>query len=522
MKLLIADDEMQIRTGLAQGIEWAALGIREVFTAENGIEALELSRKEKPEIVLTDIQMPGLSGLDLGRQIRKSYQPVAIIILSGYSEFVYAREAIEIGAFDYLLKPINIQHLLERVQRAMDTVEKEKMLSCHSRIARQAQRMQTIEGLIRLPAKLKGQDYEKMKSCVKLDFQKEMLAVLCAADTADPERGEQAGELLLQLLQKEMSSLRGSVLFQRQGTLYFMAEVFTEAEYRRKLDGMVRMFEEINQILRQQLAVTATCAVSRSAFGEELPLLFEECRQLIRHRMYLGGGRVILSDPGLLGERLMVSPVDPGLIRNHIAKFDYGFMGQYLEGIFAELRQMKATSTDFIKGICLELKNMLLNVVSERGMDVYSILKQNEMLLNDIPDYCFLEEYHAWIDNLYYLILNGMAQVTGAQHSRAVIQSIDYISHHYAGDVKLEDMAEYVHKSKNYFSYLFKKETGMSFVEYLNHVRIEQAKILLDSTDKMTYEICEQVGYKDYKYFSSVFKKAAGLSPSQYRKRGES
>ncbi|MBO5160289.1 MAG: response regulator [Lachnospiraceae bacterium] len=123
MKLLIVDDEIQIRNGLQEGLPWDEIGFEEVYTAQNGIEALEICNQYKPEVVITDIQLPGMSGLTLGKNIKSSYEPVEVILLSGYSEFEYAKEAIAIGVFRYLLKPIRVSELIECVKGALEKIE---------------------------------------------------------------------------------------------------------------------------------------------------------------------------------------------------------------------------------------------------------------------------------------------------------------------------------------------------------------------------------------------------------------
>lgn len=172
--------------------------------------------------------------------------------------------------------------------------------------------------------------------------------------------------------------------------------------------------------------------------------------------------------------------------------------------------------------MCEQLKNLLLQTMLNKGIDLEGIFEHNQSLLNEIPEFFTLKEYETWIENLYQVILDGLSKLTGKQHSRLVLQAVDYISQNYAKSINLEMTAEYVSKSKNYFSYLFKKELGISFVEYLNQVRVEAAKKLLDTTDEKTYEISEKVGYSDYKYFSSVFKKITGVSPAQYKKMSKS
>src|SRR5665647_275696 len=143
MKLLIVDDDLQIRTGLKEGIDWGKLEIDEVFIAENGIEAINLYEENLPQIVITDIRMPGLDGLELSREIRKFSEATKIIIISGYSEFEYAKKALQLGVTDYLLKPVKIAELKKLVTTTKDKViealkreeeEKEQKYLCNERL----------------------------------------------------------------------------------------------------------------------------------------------------------------------------------------------------------------------------------------------------------------------------------------------------------------------------------------------------------------------------------------------------
>lgn len=520
MKLLIVDDEIQIRTGLAEGIDWEEVGVSEVETSENGIEALEYCQINQPEIVLTDICMPGLSGLELGKQIVEMYAPVKVIILSGYSEFEYAKEAVRLGAFDYLLKPIHIPDLMKCVIQAQKAIEKERSNQQCIRVVENIQKKQEIESVIQSGVLLTQEKYDLLQGNIQINLKKQIIVGVYAPDTEDSSLQNQICAYLTNLFQKDRKLTSSQILLGMQGKLYFISEIFSNAEYQRKKEILINECENCNRILATEFHVTVSCAVSRIGDGNEVALLAHECEKLTKNRLHKGGGCIFFTEDSVSREEMTLSPINRDIVKNYVERFDYTLMHEYLIGVFQTLRENQVTSIGFTKGICLELKNILISTVSEKGVDVKNILKENELLINDIPNYCILEKYLTWIDNLYYLILNGMSQLVGKQHSRAIIKAIDFISRNYADDINLEVTAEEVSKSKNYFSYLFKKETGVSFVEYLNRVRIDNAKILLNSTDQMTYEIAEQVGYNDYKYFSSIFKKMTGTSPAQYRKSG--
>lgn len=269
-ELLIVDDEQNIRTGLQVGISWSDIGIGMVYSAENGEAALRIMEEKNIAIVISDIHMSGVDGIELGNRIAQLYPQVKIILLSGYSEFEYAQHAVRFGAVDYMLKPVKIDELTKRVSDIVTglTIEKQKDMS--------------------------------------ISFNMEDIACI------------------------------------------------------------------------------------------------KESRGLMQHEKFFGVN------------------------------------------------------------------------------DQMSIIKRS--------------------------------------FSPMTLLTIDYVNTRYCENINVESVARYVGKSNNYFSSQFKKELGMPFVEYLTRVRVEQAKLLLEHTTMMTYEISDQLGFNDYKYFSTVFKKYTGISPSQHRK----
>ncbi|MFV0342536.1 MAG: response regulator [Anaerocolumna sp.] len=519
MKLLIVDDEMQIRTGLEQGINWSEMGFTDVFTAQNGVEALELCNRYKTELIITDIRMPGIDGIELSRRIMRNYQLVEIIILSGYSDFKYAKEAIKLGAFDYLLKPININELLESVQRAKDSIMQKFHATKNMEAYQQINRERELQQLILNKDKIAREDEKKLCDYLTINYKKELVAGICSVDKIKDKNIEQLIIYLETYLSEIFKGYGVDILFWNKENLFFIMEVFTEAELERKKKKLTIELLNLNKILKNQFDNTVSVVFSFKGDIDQIITLFNQCDNSLKHRLYKGKEMIISRADITEYKQIPISPIEVEEIREHIRRFDYTNIHLYLQNIFNRLKEMNITSVDFVKGTCLELKNILIATVLDKGVDVESIFEYNRDWINDIPNYYTLQEYFEWIDNLYYIIFEGLTQLLGKHHSRVIVQAVDYISNHYGENINLESTAEYANKSKNYFSYLFKKEMGVSFVEYLNNIRVEQAKKLLDSTDEMTYEISEKVGYSDYKYFSSVFKKVTGMSPIQYRKR---
>ena len=522
MKLLIVDDEIQIRTGLQEGIPWDEIGFEQVYTAQNGIEALEICNQYKPEIVITDIRIPGMSGLELGKIIKNRYEPVEVIVLSGYSEFEYAREAISIRVFQYLLKPIRVNELIECVKGAKYKIEEYWSENQGRNEYRVLNRKRILQQMMMSNLLLSAEDEQLFRQQIEKDILKEIIVGVFSVDILLDKELDRFGHLLETDLHEILEKNKAQELFWERGNLFFIMDVFSGYDRKRKMNSLREDIETYNQLLKKEFKNTISTAVSDVGSVKEIAILFRETENILKKRMYLGSASFLEKEANDDEQKLTLSPIDTKEMQQRIESLDYAHVHIYIQKVFQKLRDNRVTSIDFVKSICEQLKNLLLQTMMNKGIDLAGIFEHNQSLLNEIPEYFTLKEYEEWTENLYQVILQGLSKLSGTQHSRVVLQAVDYISKNYAKSINLEMTAEYVNKSKNYFSYLFKKELGISFVEYLNQVRVEAAKKLLDTTDEKTYEISEKVGYSDYKYFSSVFKKITGVSPAQYKKMSKS
>lgn len=518
MKILIVDDEIQIRTGLEIGVPWDSLGISQVFIAENGIEALTICEKEKPQIVITDIRMPEISGLELGKKIKELYKPVEVIILSGYSEFEYAKKALELGAFDYLLKPIRIKELMECVQKTKEKIEKFYLEMKQQSTVSELVGTYEILKLLKKNEVLEKKEIEVFQNYSFIEFKDEVRVGICDYDQIKEKLDYGTQKLLDGKVDELLEKCKSSKIRLKSGKYAFIINVISDFDVERKSIIFQDELKKLNEILEKEIDNTISMAISKKGKPEEIPQLFAEAEKLIKKRMYIGKKAFIETDQDEQEVKIKLNPLDVMKVKKRIEHLDYEHIHLYFKEVFLNLKDQKIDSEDFVRSICEQLKSILFCSMLEEGIDIEGICENNQEFLNDIPKYLTIDEYEHWIDTFYEMIIQGLSALSGKQHSRAILKAVDYISQNYSKNINLEMTAEYVNKSKNYFSYLFKKELGVSFVEYLNIVRIGEAKKILDTTDDKTYEIAEKVGFSDYKYFSSVFKKIVGVSPSKYKK----
>jgi two-component system, response regulator YesN len=182
------------------------------------------------------------------------------------------------------------------------------------------------------------------------------------------------------------------------------------------------------------------------------------------------------------------------------------------------LKTLCCADKNSIKDVCADLKNILIRTVKDQGINFEGLFGNNMNLFDDIGSFETIVEYKEWILNVYYIVITGLSDVSKIKHNPLMLKSAEYIKKNYYRNLTTEELAEHMQKNSNYFSHLFKKEFGVSFIEYLNKVRINEAKNLIKTTNLLAYEIAEKVGFQDYKYFTQVFKKLEGFSPSKLRK----
>ncbi len=542
MKLLIADDEMQIRTGLAEGVDWAFVGIEQVLVAQNGLEALELCKKHSPELILTDIRMPGLNGLELSKQAFELLPFVEVIIMSGYSDFEFAQTGIEIGVSAYLLKPINIPDLMKTVSIARGRVQEKREQESAVLLVEGQKSEQRLMGICRNGNPFTSTALQEFCSLTRItpDIQV-VVAVVSLEVTPDGESYNteshdtsngshdatphntaptyvdlrKTRQNISASIKEACAPLQVVPLFW-QGNNLFITWSSKDKTYIDMRTSIAGHLKHLQSHIRSQYGASLSVGVSSIGQVNHIPTLLQEAKQTLGARLYKGVGQVFWYSESAKPE-VTTYAVEQGTGKRVLRSFDEEKIAQYIVQIFATLKAHRTQSQDTIRGCCIDIRNMFLEVIEEQGMEKSGYLQHCSYLTSEIPNYLTLRNYERWVHKLCDQVLTRV-HARGGGYSRTVVQVMDYIANHYAEKIQVEDLATHVEKSKNYLSHLFKKEVGITIKEYHNHIRVREAKKLIQSTNLTIYQIAEAVGYSDYKYFSCVFKKVVGVSPQQFRR----
>lgn len=515
INLLVVDDEVQIRAGIEKGIRWRELGITKVRSAPNGVEALEIIKAGQADILITDIRMPGMDGLELARKAKEEQENIHIIILSGFSEFEYAKQAISIGVKNYLLKPIKVKELTDNVAGIVRILQEEADMES---LKRRQEEEQALARYILLKNQDENVFLKLIKEYADLNKEDKILCVLLEPDTRDTSEESTAREGLSSLLKEEAENHQFDFVISLSKRILYVARMDLSRSRQDVICRVQKLVQEYNSISKEKKQSTISAAVYRNCSVTGLTEAVDSCIQLLNKRLCLGVGVVIPFEENTIEVKKNFYIENEEEIRQYIISFQYDEAQQFIARHFRKMKELGISSYDLVKGVCLTLKQLLFRYIRETGVDAEMVLEKNQNVILEVPDLFTIEEYENWICNLYYLVLKGVSEHTDRNVSNTVMAAVAYISTHYQEELTVDELSSYVNKSKNYFSYLFKKEMKVSFVEYLNRYRVEQACTFLETTLELAGEIGMKVGFKDEKYFSAVFKKVMGCSPSHYRK----
>ena len=492
IKVFLVEDEMVIRRGIKNSIDWEKEGYIFCGEASDGELAYPMIIKEKPDILITDIRMPFMDGLELCKLVKEELPNIKILILSGYDEFDYAKEAIRLGVTEYLLKPISSGKLLEALNGVSESIRREKE---DKDLVRNLLLFRfTLGEENRKSGELLGEaEYAIKKLTERLEyvfeFQRDVegWAFLLMADNEEQmsERVKELSKDLEEIMKNYSTIAYFGGIGQPVARLRELEESFREAE--RALAARFTM--ELNRIIsvediRMAQNVDTLDDIEITSFGE-----IEKTRTMLEKFLNNGAEDEIDEFVDVYINELPEENLKSVLMRQYIIMDAYIVMMSFCEKIEGIEGEMQAQSE--------ELKNSMKTIQT-------------------------LEEIKNYIRMLLKKIIGVRDTISGRRYSDIIEIAKDQIRKTYMSDeISLNTIAAEVGMSPSYFSSIFSKEMGKTFVEYLTEIRMDRAKELLMCSSMKTSEIGYEVGYKDPHYFSYIFKKTQNCTPKEFRARGK-
>lgn len=538
IEVMIVDDDQNVIKGLFNHIAWDKFNMQVKDTASNGEEALTKIKLHQPDILITDIYMPKINGLELIRKINNEFSTINIIIHSGYNHFDIAREAIQYGVKHFFLKPSTVQEIetvLDEITRDMEAEEKQKILLTQYNKQLKEYLGYTKDALIRemlvtrySPSKIPIEKLELLKLRKDTNI---IVASLCLIRppyiTKSNEREWQLRKLSTGKLIKEVIDSEPEVTLNvdihvvdyTDSTFVF---VFIAKEYDLKLPILChKLAKRLVENILLYLKLSSNIGIGEMKSGiQDINYSYLESQRALEAAEYQEMNKVFTFEEvhGREAAEPYQYPFEPlKEMQSAIHNKEYELLLECWEK-FEKKSMMECTPLYILQNICISIINALM-------IDFYTDdqLKKNTFTMTENVAQIYgqpsTRNLFNWMRGKLNEWQGQMKEELGGRKSHKLIRGVkDYVQNYYDQEITLAEIAESLFVNRNYLSQLFKKVTGETFVTYLNKFRIEKAKEKLREQHYMVYEVSEMVGYQNSTYFSQVFKSITGVSPSEFYK----
>lgn len=517
-KVILVDDEPIILRSLKAAIPWDELHLEIVGEARNGEQALQLVRETSPHMIISDIRMPGKDGISLMKEVLTENSQRLFIFISGYGEFEYAREALREGAFDYLLKPIDHDELIEMIMRAKKHLNKQQendkllhSVQVLSLLARERLFAEFIEGNQSPLQHMRWMENSELEqgyfmAVVQLDHYLKLNEQWSIEE-------KRLWLFAIRNIVSEWSLNQGGLT-----TFPFHSGEWVILFPDHLSDRKVCLGNDLIGQLKANTKLSCSVGFSPSMIGiDHLNEAYQHAAQALYQRFYSGEEGVYV----YVEREEAVHALEaryPKQIEEALLEYARKLDRQQLLNSFDEMKhyfEVQALTKEQAERMIIELTIVLyrqfegMNMMLEWSLEgllqeIYSLLTLSEMItvLKD----CFGQ----WI-------LQSKENYSRGDVQAVIAKATSYITHNYHKDLSIEEVCEIAELSISHFCMLFKQETGYTFLEYLTKCRIDKAKFILQNTNVKVYQVAPLVGYQDPRYFSQVFKKITGKTPSEYR-----
>lgn len=517
IKVMIVDDEILAVEDLRDLIPWEKLGYEIAAQTTDSEEALRLFGLVRPEIVILDIVMPAMNGLELSKKILNIDPSVKIILLTSYSEFEYAKQAIEIGVFNYILKrEVNEDKLLKLLEKAKEELYEQKVN--HNYLRKQLLR-KVLQGKVQLnDNNVNLSFYDDTKNAYISIF-------LIIPDTPFPviddfrfynnELPDIEDIIINQISYTSNIKYLDSVVVDKSHLVIFFKHHIFFSEKKRN-DEFYNIALQIKKKFKEISQSTISIIISHAQKGYEgIHQAYMYAINVSDHMVFFGKDKYIVC------EKIIFKKSDEMLnLEEVIDKIDLAVKTSNLKIVLEQINIMFNSiinanwDINILKRACHRLVFILEHYRNDNGMiSLYELLSYNKI---DTEMWYYVEDIKTWFMEQFKKALDNYNDIQDFRYSSKIKKAIDFIGKNYSKPITAKDICLYLGISEFYLSRLFKKETGLTLTEYLTNYRIEVSKTLLSSGKYKIYEVAEMVGYKNSQYFSHVFKKVTGKNPLNY------
>ncbi|NLU09652.1 MAG: response regulator [Tepidanaerobacter acetatoxydans] len=513
IKVLVVDDERLARESLKITIDWESYGCIIIGEASDAFEAIAKARELRPDIIVTDIKMPGMDGLDMIEKIM-AFNPCNFIVVTGYDDFKYAKRAIKIHAMDFILKPIDTKEFEGAVQKAV--------LEC-----RKAKEQQDVTREKLLLDILRGRrpfyDLLENENVYKIRLDRFSIALIQNDSFEEPYLYEQISTLYEQnqIISSKVSQILGNDIYLVECHEDRLAAIIPQEII--SCDKLFQRLSILQQEVRKYAEITLSIGISKENSVDNIKTAYEQAKTALENRFYAGKGSItFFKDIENEGNKDIEFK---GSIKNEILltleACDRKQLANSLEVLYLKTLKGSKANMYLIKQMSLEIIGAATELLKDYNIDEDDIVGPSFTPYQIMRNLNTVDEIYDFVKSTLMKILMAIREYISDASESGIKKALDYISQNYTENISLCDVANYVHHNESYLSRKIKETIGMTFVQYLTKLRMEKAIELLQNPNALIQEVAQQVGYTDYRYFSLNFKKYTGYSPKEFSKKNK-
>lgn len=526
--VLLVDDEEEVFQVIMKKLDWKSMGFRVAGYARNGVEALEMAEELQIDVVMTDIKMPYMDGLTFSKKLKELYPKTKIIIFSGFDEFDYAREAIKVEAEEYILKPVDsneLREIFERIKVNLDKEldEKRNIDKLREYYMESLPVLQENFYISLLDGRISKDQIEKYAVNYQIDLKGPCyiatilhISAMAAAEDHVPIDPFLMAIAVKKLVEEQLSGVWDSRTCIYLGDILVITQLEDE-------DSVARFTDTMDQICRMAKRIcNARVTAGIGHFcdqPDQLPLSYQGAKNAVSYRVLYGTARAINIaeiDP----QENVDIPWEEAFIQKIFREVKMG-EEEALRGAVGEFAAQVAVSKMSLQKYRLLLMELITEIFRFAGnnqINLDAIFGEDCDIYNQVLQLESTGALREWLEESCMKMQRKVLHERQDTTKSFVTKAMEYVKEHYSDqDLSIEMICGYLSVSAAYFSTVFKKETGKTFINYLTDYRMDKALGLLMEKNEKTYIIAEKVGYSDPNYFSYAFKKQFGMSPSKYR-----
>ncbi|MBU3114148.1 response regulator [Clostridium lacusfryxellense] len=531
-KVVFIDDELMVRKNIIKKIEWEKYGFCIVGEADNGRDALDVIDFTNPDVIITDIDMPFMDGLEMAKIVTEKYPMIKIVILSGFDEFKYAQQAIELNVTEYVLKPISADGIIKILMKIKAIIDGEIFNKENIDVLRRhyIESLPVLKGNFLstlVVGKQRKEDILNKANYYNIDLKGDTFA--CAVVSIDKnvfnekKLSEEEEELnrygVLNIMEEVVCKHSLGIVFSHDNHIVCII-VDNEKSKECMISKIFRVLEEVRQAIEKYMKFTVTIGIGGLCTSiKNIDGSFYGGLSALEYRFVTGNNKLIYIDD-LEPEKTKNIIFDDNKEHILLSSIKFGTEEDVYNAIkilFEDITEVKVSFSDYQIYI-LEVLAAITRMSKDLTLDFSSILDPNYNIFVEMFKFNTNVEVKEWFEKICIKIMNSIGRKRKNSGKIIVDKALEYVRENYAdSDLSLNKVSSFIHISPNYFGNIFKTETGETFANYLLRIRMEIAKDILCSTNYKNLQIAEKVGISDQYYFSHCFKKYFKSSPKEVR-----